>query len=46
MAASVALVAGLVLGGGAANAAPVPHGTHHAVVHSTTGAMQPSDWWW
>jgi hypothetical protein len=47
MAASVALVAGLVLGAGTANASPNPHSAQHAVVHSsTTGAMSPSDWWW
>jgi uncharacterized membrane-anchored protein YhcB (DUF1043 family) len=46
MAASVALVAGVALGGGTANASPVAYSAQHAVVQSTTGGMQPSDWWW
>jgi hypothetical protein len=47
MAASVALVAGLVLGAGTAGASPSPHSAQHAVVHtSTIGGMQANDWWW
>jgi hypothetical protein len=46
-AASVALVAGLVLGAGTANAGTSPHGAHHPTLHSTTSTgLQANDWWW
>jgi hypothetical protein len=46
-AASVALVAGLVLGTGTANASTSAHSAQHATVHSAaTGGMHPNDWWW
>ena len=46
-AASVALVAGLVLGTGTANASTSIHSAKHTTVQAApTRAMQPSDWWW